>query len=70
MSQLDQETEDKLTVWAVTTPKFNLGTLTAQAQRSRVPTDLSPSVAKSLISKWKRAGKIVFVRGHWKWNVV
>lgn len=66
---LTQEQTNKVMVWAITTPAFTLDMLTGQIQRLRSYATDSAKEAKKLINQWKKAGKIKFARGHWKWQI-
>lgn len=64
---LTEEQTNKITVWACTTPSFNLSSLTGQVQRARTTVEDVEDTARGLIRQWKAKGKIKFVRGYWKW---
>lgn len=65
---LNENQEDIVTVWAVSVPSFTLDMLTGQVQRLRSFSADSSTAAKEQIQKWKKAGKIKFARGYWKWQ--
>lgn len=65
---LNENQENIVTVWACSVPSFTRDMLTGQVQRLRCFAADSTEAAKSQIQKWKRQGKIKFVRGYWKWQ--
>ena len=65
---LNEEQTNTLTVWALTVPSFTADMLTGQVQRLRSFSADSATAAKAQIQEWKKAGKVKFVRGYWKWQ--